>query len=250
MDVTAADHNDVLYKVVSEIETKHLLTVSVSLSCFAEVIEQVGPGYLASRYGDLLMPTAERGFSFSLLIDLEALAAAPEARRDEIVRLASCMRRDIEGAPLWVCFGALLRRTPVPRPIYSVHMRPDEPTFVVPAADRVVVIFAMTFKDPTELALATIFVQARRALAPPYRAPRGCFPPLRARHAGPGEAHPAARAPSDRTHAPPSLLSPCRRSSRSCGARRRAWRPRRSCRSRRYGAALPFLPTLHPSLTL
>lgn len=194
MDVTAADHNDVLYKVVSEIETKHLLTVSVSLSCFAEVIEQVGPGYLASRYSDLLRPTTERGFSFSLLIDLEALAAAPEARRDEVVRLASCMRRDIEGAPLWVCFGALLRRTPVPRPIYSVHMRPDEPTFVVPAADRVVVIFAMTFQDPTELALATIFVQARRVIAPPCRAPRGCFsrpsPPRRPRGGSPRGARP------------------------------------------------------------
>lgn len=173
--MTAADHNDVLYKVASDMGSTHLVLVSVFVPCFAEVIEQVGPGYLASRYGELLRPTAECGFSLSLLLDLDALAAATEARRAEVITLASCVRRDIEGAALWVCFGALLHRTPVARPLFVAHVRPGEPMFVVPAADRVVVIFALAFTDPTELALASIFLQVRPA---PVRS-GPCRPPCR-----------------------------------------------------------------------
>jgi hypothetical protein len=89
------------------------------------------------------------------------LGAAPRS-------LASCMRRDIEGAPLWVCFDALLAHNepPAPRPLYSVHARPDEPMFVVPSVDRVVVVYALNFADRTELALAGIFVQVRSVRLP------------------------------------------------------------------------------------
>jgi len=58
-----------------------------------------------------------------------------------------------------VCFGALLNRTPVPRPLYVVHPRPLEPLYIAPGMDRVVVIYTMSFKDPTELAIASIFLQ-------------------------------------------------------------------------------------------
>ncbi|KAJ1631934.1 Arp2/3 complex, 34 kd subunit p34-Arc-domain-containing protein [Pavlovales sp. CCMP2436] len=159
VDVTAADHNDVLYKVASDLDAKHLLTVSISISCFAEVIEQVGADFLTMRYGSLLCPTAEIGFSVSLQLNLDDLAAADEKKRAETIALASCLRRDIEGAPLWVCFGALLNRTPVPRPLYVVHPRPLEPLYIAPGMDRVVVIYTMSFKDPTELAIASIFLQ-------------------------------------------------------------------------------------------
>mmetsp|Transcript_78 Transcript_78/g.310 ORF Transcript_78/g.310 Transcript_78/m.310 type:complete len:312 (-) Transcript_78:242-1177(-) len=159
IDVSAADHNDVMYKLFSDPDAPHVLTVSVRVSCFEQVAEQVGMEWFRQRYGQMLLDRPEEGFSLSLELDLEALAGSSEAQRDDVVNLVSCLRRDIEGAPLWVCFSALLYSRPVPRPFYATNPRPREAMYVVPAADRIVVVFVLAFDDSTEQSLASTFLQ-------------------------------------------------------------------------------------------
>ena len=68
------------------------------------------------------------------------------------------MKRDVMGAPLWVSFKALLAGTKPPKTHYVVPYKPDEPMYVVPSDDLVVVVYAIAFGDHVEQAVAKVFM--------------------------------------------------------------------------------------------
>lgn len=88
VDVTAADHNDVMYKVVSELESKHLITVSVFVPAFAEVLEQVTARARTNTHGarasSVLCSSAERA------VDARALACAASHAGDACAAVRWC----------------------------------------------------------------------------------------------------------------------------------------------------------------
>ena len=47
------------------------------------------------------------------------------------------MKRDVLGAPLWVCFGALSQGVQPPRTHYVINYRPEESMYVIPQGDLV-----------------------------------------------------------------------------------------------------------------
>ena len=47
------------------------------------------------------------------------------------------MKRDVLGAPLWVCFGALSQGVQPPRTHYVISYRPEEAMYVIPQGDLV-----------------------------------------------------------------------------------------------------------------
>ena len=47
------------------------------------------------------------------------------------------MKRDVLGAPLWICFGALSQGLQPPRTHYAVNYRPEEAMYVIPQGDLV-----------------------------------------------------------------------------------------------------------------
>ena len=47
------------------------------------------------------------------------------------------MKRDVLGAPLWVCFGALSQGLQPPRTHYVVNYRPEEAMYIIPQGDLV-----------------------------------------------------------------------------------------------------------------
>ena len=71
----------------------------------------------------------------------------------------STMKRDVVGAPLWVCFKALLAGSKPPRTHYVVPYRPRECMYVVPSDDLVVVVFSVHFDNHVEQAIAKVFCQ-------------------------------------------------------------------------------------------
>ena len=71
----------------------------------------------------------------------------------------STMKRDVVGAPLWVCFKALLDGGKPPRTHYVVPYRPRESMYVVPSDDLVVVVFSVHFDNHVEQAIAKVFCQ-------------------------------------------------------------------------------------------
>lgn len=91
-------------------------------------------------------------------MNLDALPA-DTAAKDELVSRLSTMKRDVVGAPLWVCFRALLAGTKPPKTHYVVPFRPKEHMYVVPSDDLVVVVFAIHFENHVEQAIAKVFLQ-------------------------------------------------------------------------------------------
>ena len=94
---------------------------------------------------------------------------------EELVTKLSTFKRDVVGAPLWVCFKALLAGSPPPRSYYVVPYRPSENMYIVPSDDTVVVVHSICFENHVEQAIARVFLQVRAFCFPDARtrAPRG-----------------------------------------------------------------------------
>lgn len=159
VDVSCSDFG-AKYYIHASPDEKSVLRVSLLLGCFEEVRAQVGDEWFTSRYAHLWQSPPHPGYSVTLRIDLSALPAE-RAAREAIVRQCATLKRDVTGAPLWICFGAL-GGAPVPniRPHYCIRARPDEATHVIPRTDDcVLVCFMIAFEHPTEAALARVFIQ-------------------------------------------------------------------------------------------
>lgn len=68
------------------------------------------------------------------------------------------MKRDVMGASIWVSFKALLTGVKPPKTHYVTPYRPDEPMYVVPSDDMVVVVYAIAFENHVEQAIAKVFL--------------------------------------------------------------------------------------------
>lgn len=96
---------------------------------------------------------AQPGYSVTLRIDLQNLPSG-RAERDAIVRQCATLKRDLNAAPLWLCFQALLDGKAAERPHYSIHYRADEICFVLPRANEcVIVVFMMAFENQVHMNL-------------------------------------------------------------------------------------------------
>jgi len=69
------------------------------------------------------------------------------------------MKRDVVGAPFYVCLSALRDGSRAPRAHYVLNYRPNECMYVVPSNDLVVVVYSICFDDPIERAIAKVFLQ-------------------------------------------------------------------------------------------
>jgi actin related protein 2/3 complex subunit 2 len=104
----------------------------------------------------LLLPSTRRLIEFCVFTPPSSFALA--ARADALVLRLATMKRDVMGAPLWVSFKALLAGTKPPKTHYVVPYKPDEPMYVVPSDDLVVVVYAIAFGDHVEQAVAKVFM--------------------------------------------------------------------------------------------
>lgn len=202
VDIVAADHHGVLYHVSSDASMAHVLLVSVRVHCFEEVLEQVGRTYLDGRMRGLTTQPAEEGYSMTARVDAGTLAGASQEEKEAVIETLSRMHLDVESAPLRVCVEALRDGRPVPRPHYCVHTHAQEAAYVVPVDDRVVVVLSLAFGDPTDHALATVFLQVRCPAQPAARgdaAPRTTLLPVDP---------PLMRCPVPSLPAPPFPLRP------------------------------------------
>ena len=237
VDVRCSDFGAQYYVSVSP-EQKNIMRVSLWLHCYDEVKDLVGERFFQEMYPGLEAP--QQGYSLTLAVDLDMLPpdtaargvhgpppAPPLARAphsggaasrgvavadptsppaaDAIVRKLASMKRDVLGAPLWVCFKALLEGSHPPRQHYVVHYRPEETMYIIPAKDLVVVVFSLCFENQVEQAIARVFLQAR-----PLSRTRVAAPLCRR-----------------------AWASPARRRSRSRGGSRAIWRRRPRSSTRR-----------------
>uniref|UniRef100_A0A6S9SAF1 Arp2/3 complex 34 kDa subunit n=1 Tax=Chrysotila carterae TaxID=13221 RepID=A0A6S9SAF1_CHRCT len=149
------------YYVCAAPEEPHILRVSLWTRCFDAVQEQVGKSYFQEIYPGLVdSPLPE--YKLTLRINLDELPSDSQ-EKDAFVRRIACLKRDVLGAPLLICFKALLDGPTPSRAVYAVPYREDETMWVIPARspanDLVVVVFSICFENPVEQAIAKAFLQ-------------------------------------------------------------------------------------------
>ncbi len=76
---------------------------------------------------------------------------------DELALLLSRIKRYILGAPLIAMGHALDKKAPLTETC-AIEVRMGEFVYFVPGDGRVTVIFDVSFKDPTDLAIARVFM--------------------------------------------------------------------------------------------
>jgi actin related protein 2/3 complex subunit 2 len=157
VDVRAADFDQVMYYVSVTPEDRDTMRVSLWCRCFDEIKAAVGEGYFNELYPGMVTSPAQ-GYSITVAVDLNSVPS-DDAGKDALAKKLAAMKRDVVGAPLWICFKSLLDGGRVPKPFYAVNYRSTECMYVIPSSDLVVVVFALDFENHIEQAIAKVFLQ-------------------------------------------------------------------------------------------
>jgi len=161
VDVKADDFDGASFYVCVLPERKDILKVSLFVPCFPEINDGVGVKYFEERYASIAGTSIEQtepNYSITVAVNLDQVSD-DMATKDNIVKCLSEMKRDVNGAPLWICFRALLAGAKPPRSHYVIPYRPRETMYVVPSDDLVIVIYSVHFENHVEQAIAKVFLQ-------------------------------------------------------------------------------------------
>jgi len=166
IDVRLCDFDDVLYHVVIDANNRDLMTVSITLPVFPSIKDKVS-GSIEKIYGSMLAET-EAGFDVTLKINLVDLPC----KEEELIQKISLLKTNIIGAAFDYYFAPLLAGKPLTES-FTFNLRADTQVYMIPRADRVIVIYGIDFRDKVDAAIARVFMQefvdARRRIsaAPP-----------------------------------------------------------------------------------
>ena len=102
-----------------------------------------------------LVTATEPGYDLTISVNLDSLPDKP----DVVAKKFSELKRNIVGAPFTQCFNALLDGTSGELPPIRIDFRERETIYIVPGKGNVAIIFAFDFPDPTDAAIARVFLQ-------------------------------------------------------------------------------------------
>lgn len=168
VDYNWVEFDDVRYHVQVSMKNPHLFLLSVSLpipsadTVFCGGLPSGAIEAIKAAYGVLvqILDPPRDGFNLTLKLNLSKLPHDEDNRHTTLVKVAS-IREVVLGAPLRVILkqlGSRIIGSDVNRLVALVH-RPKESFFLVPQAEKVIVVYPMRFKDSIDIALATSFLQ-------------------------------------------------------------------------------------------
>ena len=105
----------------------------------------------------MVVEPAQEGFDITLGFD----CTNPPGGADACIKKVSEFKRNLVGAPFDQCFAALEAGQAASLPPIIIHIRPQENLYVVPQADRIVIIFRVAFTDTSDAAIAKVFLTVR-----------------------------------------------------------------------------------------
>ncbi|CAK4147642.1 unnamed protein product [Aphanomyces euteiches] len=175
LEIRLCDFDDVQYDISIQGTT---LTVSMAYRPYIE-LQKFGAGnMLAKVYPEFQVVAPKPGFELTLVANVDTIT--PQNAANVVDRIAM-LKRYVLSAPFDHCFLALhAGQANVLSPI-QIPFRRQETIYVLPQADRVVIVFSVAFQDKTDQAIAREFAEARRHVnnAPPVSF--GKDPPLELR---------------------------------------------------------------------
>ncbi|EQC33147.1 hypothetical protein SDRG_09134 [Saprolegnia diclina VS20] len=179
LEIRLCDFDDVQYDLSIQENT---LSVSMSYPPVVELVKFGAANMLASVYPEFTLTAPKPGFDLTMVANVDAIT--PENATNVIDRI-SLLKRNLLSAPFDHCFLALHADASSSLSPIQIPFRRQETIYVLPQADRIVIVFSVAFQDKTDQAIARIFLQefaeARRHVnnAPPVSF--GKDPPLELR---------------------------------------------------------------------
>ena len=160
-EVSCADFDDALFKLVVLPGQESVLTLHAKLPCYDTLLEHGGARCLETTFAGLVTQP-ENGYDVALSVNADECAAPTETLR-KLARI----KRHLVGAPFEAAFEALVNGTARDLPVARLPWRRGESAYIVagndPASrdswDRVTVIFAVDFREETDKAYARVFLQ-------------------------------------------------------------------------------------------
>lgn len=155
LDIRLADFDGCLFRIFVDANALETMYVSISMSVVAELKMYGGQVLLDETYAGMVVEPAQEGFDLTLGFSV----TDPPGGKEACIKKVSEFKRNLVGAPFDQCFAALAAGQAASLPPIMIHIRPLETIFVVPQQDRIVIIFAVDFKDITDQAFAKVFLQ-------------------------------------------------------------------------------------------
>ncbi|KAI9506855.1 Arp complex subunit [Coemansia spiralis] len=185
VDIKLVDFDNVIYHLQSSPEQRSLLTLSVEMTYFNEVLAYGAEEILAREYGDYMVPPTNSQHNISLQFDLEKL---PEDKA-ALAKHVSLLKRNVLASPFLRAFEYWESQQEGAGPLMATHYRENEAIYVQAQQDRVTVIFSTLFKEEVDRVLGKVFLQEfvdARRLASIQNAPQVVYSsreaPLEIRH--------------------------------------------------------------------
>lgn len=181
LEIRLCDFDDVQYDMSI---ADNLLTVSMAYPPY-KTLEGLGAKQMfAVTYPEFQLIAPKTGFDFSLQVNVEVVTPANAA---SFIERISVLKRNILSAPFEQCFEALQNGNASSLGAVQIPYRRNETMYVLPQADRIIIVYSVCFEDKTDQAIARVFLQefvdTRRTVnnAPPVAF--GKDPPLELRNA-------------------------------------------------------------------
>jgi len=151
VEMIIADFDGVTFHLFTEGENKNYFNVSMSIKGFAD-LKKFGVDEIMKRtYGNLLV-SPENGYDVTVQVDCSQPGDGPKVARD-----ISLLKRHALAAPFYKVFADIEAKKPA-APLIEIHYRDDETLYLKPEADRVIVIFSVSFKDADDVIFAKVFL--------------------------------------------------------------------------------------------
>ena len=175
VDIRACDFDDAQFHVLVTADKPSEVLVSIQMPCYAELYSCGAENVLVDKFEGMFSAEPVEGYDLTLKVSLESMKGTIEETIENISRLKTI----IASSPFQTAFEALNAGTCGNLPPMAFQPRPTENLYLIPSSDRVVVTFVLDFPDPTDTAIARVFLQefseAQRTVrrAPPVSFTRG-----------------------------------------------------------------------------
>lgn len=152
-ELVFSDFDDVSFKISCVKPELNIITLNVVIMNI-HILKSLGSQAVIDR----LFPGAEvaplPGYNFALQFDCDSLQEP-----DKFINDISEIKRHLIGGPLDNAFSKLLENQSESLALSMVQYRHSEAMFICPSASKIVVIFLIDFADPTDKAIARVFLQ-------------------------------------------------------------------------------------------
>jgi actin related protein 2/3 complex subunit 2 len=153
IEAIIADFDGVTFHLFTDPTAKNLLSISMSIKCWAELAKNGVDQIMQQVYGQYLVST-EQGYDITVQVDL----ASPPADTAKFAQTIGLLKRNAFAAPFYKTFSDVEAKK-APGGIIEVHYRDEEAVYLKQENDRVIVIFQIQFKDADDIVLAKVFLQ-------------------------------------------------------------------------------------------